>query len=460
MRERRTIEGKWWIHGDDKAAHFGTLVFDPETGLELTVKIPQSRSDAERFRTMHDPASVPTAIHGKDQHGHDVTAFEPFHFMHDVGSGLETYQIGGISAAIQNMRGESLDEPRFAVASVGFTLLAEWMNRKSVLSKTVEDGVACLKLQCHDRLEFQLETGVTLRIERAWLPQFGARELNVQFEYRIWLVFCDPRSAMAIYKGYACVLLRLLSLLTGERVFIEELSFYDCDPFVPGQGRPPKQSEFLTTNRGVAEAKRSVPAALMITRFEEVEGAFLNVLRRWFECHARLEPVLDLYFAILANRASSMESRFLFLAQALEVYHARSAQFTATEILAEDHQKRITAVLNTVPPDYLRWVREKLAYSNQKTLARRLDDILKLHPAEAAKLAAGVHEFAAKVRHTRNYYTHYDEELRRKGKIAEGAELRRVVFALEDLLQICLLKELGIQGPPIERILQRSASSE
>ena len=103
MRERRTIEGKWWIHGDDKAAHFGTLVFDPETGLELTVKIPQSRSDAERFRTMHDPASVPTAIHGKDQHGHDVTAFEPFHFMHDVGSGLETYQIGGISAAIQNM---------------------------------------------------------------------------------------------------------------------------------------------------------------------------------------------------------------------------------------------------------------------------------------------------------------------------------------------------------------------
>ena len=47
MNKPRTIEGQWWIHGDDKPAHFGILSFDPEVGLNLTVKIPQSRtSDA------------------------------------------------------------------------------------------------------------------------------------------------------------------------------------------------------------------------------------------------------------------------------------------------------------------------------------------------------------------------------------------------------------------------------
>jgi len=44
MNSPRIIEGQWWIHGDDKEAHFGSLTFDPEKGLELTVKIPRSRT--------------------------------------------------------------------------------------------------------------------------------------------------------------------------------------------------------------------------------------------------------------------------------------------------------------------------------------------------------------------------------------------------------------------------------
>lgn len=58
----------------------------------------------------------------------------------------------------------------------------------------------------------------------------------------------------------------------------------------------------------------------------------------------------------------------------------------------------------------------------------------------------------------RNYYTHYDQELWQSGKVAKGLELRRIMYVLHALLQVCLLKELGVEGKPIERILERNNS--
>lgn len=462
MNRPRIIEGQWWIHGDDREAHFGTLTFDPENGLQLTVKIPQSRTMEEALRSFTQPLKVPQVIHGKDEHGHDVTVFGHARIHRSVPSGLDTYQMSDIGAAILNFRGQSWEGSRFGVASINFTLLHEWMNRNSLpyTATTTENSLACVKFQSDDLLEFELRPGVSLKIEGTFLPQFSLSEYRVRFMHRAWLLFSEPGTARSIYDDYAFVLLRLFCLLTGERVFIEEFVFYDHDPFKSGGSGPLQQWELLVPNSGVTEAKRDIHAAQMIASFDEIAASFPLVLKRWFECHERLEPVLDLYFAVLANRASTVQSRFLFLAQALEVYHARFDRFCSAELPTEAHKARVKAIVDSAPTEHQAWLKEKLAFSNQKTLARRLDEILNLHHDEAARLTAKIDDFAAKVRHTRNYYTHYGEELRRLGKVAEGFELRRIMFALEDLLQICLLKELGIQGKPIDRILQRNASVE
>ena len=458
MNKPRIIEGRWWIHGDDKEAHFGTLSFDPERGLELTVKVPLSRTIGEALHNFTETPNVPQVIHGKDEHDHDVTLFGYSRLHRSAPLGLDTYQMSDIGAAMLNYRGQSLEESRFAVASVNYTLLHQWMNRKAVRETTMESGLACVKFQPHDLLEFQFSPGVRLRIEGIFLPSFSLSEYSVRFLHRAWFLFSELTTAKTIYDEYASVLLRLLCLLTGERVFIEEFVFYDRDPFEPGGSGPLQGRELLIPNSGVTQAKRDLHAAHMIASFEEIEASLGSVLKRWFECHERFEPVIDLYFAVLANRVSSAPSAFLFLAQALEVYHARSTKYSSTEMPAEAHKDRMKAVLQAAQQEYEAWMKEKLAYSNQKTLAKRLEEILNSHPAEATRLTAGVAGFAAKVRHTRNYYTHYDEELREKGKVAEGLELRRIIFALLGLIQICLLKELGIQGKPIDRILERNTA--
>jgi len=92
----------------------------------------------------------------------------------------------------------------------------------------------------------------------------------------------------------------------------------------------------------------------------------------------------------------------------------------------------------------------KIAYANQKTLAARIAEVLNDHKQEAAVLTAGIPDFANKVKHTRNYYTHYGEEGLEDGKVARGRELSRISLAPEGLIGTCLLKEIGVVGQPLE----------
>ncbi|MGP8199038.1 MAG: HEPN domain-containing protein [Limisphaerales bacterium] len=127
-------------------------------------------------------------------------------------------------------------------------------------------------------------------------------------------------------------------------------------------------------------------------------------------------------------------------------------------IPSDAYRSSVKAILEAAPAEHRAWLKEKLHFANQKTLAERINDILNLHSSEATQLASKIKDFAVKVRHTRNYYTHYMQETWESGKVAKGLELRRIAYALYFLLQICLLKELRIEGEPIKRILERSSS--
>ena len=461
MNKPRTIEGRWWIHGSDKPAHFGILSYDPETGLNLSVKIPQSRTDDEAWHEIFKgfPArpQVPQLVYGTDEHNKPVTLFGCGCAEWSITSGLDTYRIRSI-AAILNNKATSWEDARFPVACVHYSLLSQWLNRHP--RPQVEAGLLCFKVEAQMLVETELASDVHLKIEEIVLPQGSGMESRIEMSHRAWFFFPVHISAKSVLANYASVLLRGLSLLTGERVFIDDVSLHSCDPFKPSQDEHLETCELLIGNSGVTEARRDAHIPNMVAPFEEIRAYAKDVLKRWFECHERLEPVVDLYFAATSNPALSIQSRFLFLAQALEVYHARSTQFSSTESPIETHKARLRTVVQSVPTEYQPWVREKLSHSNQKTLAERISEVLSQHPNEAKLLATGISDFPTKVRHGRNYYTHYGQELYDSGKVPEGRELIRVTYALDGLLRICLLKELGVRGEPINRILKSSSSLE
>ena len=299
--------------------------------------------------------AVPDIIHGADKNDHPITIFGVGAINKNATSGLDTHSYGSIQCAILNCRGQDFDKARFPIACVNYTLLTKWMNRRLHLdSCKVEEETAChftsIKFKSQEILEYDVMPGVRLRIEGNTLRDRSSGEMRLEWLYHAWFLFDKPVDARTILDKYASVFLRLLCLLTGERVFIDELFFWDGDPFKPAQEQIPQSFELLMPNRGITEAKRDCFAPYMIANFEEVAAVFGSILNQWFECHERLKPVLDLYFAVLSGLVLTDESQFLLLAQALEVYHARS-KFDGSVQTTEDFRKRRDAILEKVPTE-------------------------------------------------------------------------------------------------------------
>lgn len=118
-----------------------------------------------------------------------------------------------------------------------------------------------------------------------------------------------------------------------------------------------------------------------------------------------------------------------------------------------EYKARLKRVLAVVADEDRTWVGEGLRYANKKTLAQRLTEILDRHPIEAVRIAGDMPDFADKIRHTRNYYTHFEERLKKRGKVAGDSEIILLTERMRRLLEVCFLKDLGLDGAPIRKIV-------
>jgi hypothetical protein len=449
LKDPCTIEGRWWIHGDEKPASYGVLNYEPEKGLLLTVNVPHLRTVDETFLSaIGRRAEVPNVIHGADEHNHPITLYGCSCRSHGVSTGLERYRIASM-AALLGHQGTSWNESKFVTVGVEYSLLNQWMDRTGSQRRAI-DPKAPMPL-----ITIELKSGVRLIIESTFAWKGGLNSEEHHFGHRMWFLFREPITLHEMHDRFVGVMLRLLCLLTGSQVFLDHFIVSDDDPFQPSR-KSSTTIELLQKSDGISHAERDRHAVHMVTSYQDVARRLQEVVCRWFECDEYLAPVLDLYSIVNAH-AATPQHRFLLLAHAFEAYHGRSPQFKSTELSPDEHRRRIKEILDRVPSELKDWTKDRLAFANQKTLAQRIAEIINEHQSEVRQLTANFPDFANVVRHTRNYYTHYTENLLLKGKVAQGAELMKLALILEYLLEICLLKELGITGEAISRILDRAS---
>lgn len=187
----------------------------------------------------------------------------------------------------------------------------------------------------------------------------------------------------------------------------------------------------------------------MFLPFENISDVFEDVIKAWFEKIEQLEPVYDLYFGTLYNPRMYLQHQFLNLTQAVEAYHRRTMK--NYELPEEEHAKRLEEIIKTAPSEHKEWLNNKLAYSNEPTLRKRLKEIFEMLGISSKEIFSDENHFISKVVDTRNYLTHYDEKL--KEKAARGKELFDLAKKLEKLLKMCILRELGFDQDKIKTLI-------
>lgn len=451
MKEPRTIEGRWHIFGRGHAAHFGVLQYDPEEGLDLTVKIPKSTSFDTSLAA--SPPPIPSTICGYDQHDQPVTLFGCSSGGSKVSGGLAVYGVHAIYALLGRHFSTTWKKLKFSGAYATYSSLNRWIARPAFDHKMEPGGKITMTHTHPPDIVIPIDTNTDLTITTG-----GSTHVDYFSEFRLtqdhamkFTFKGKPRNPRIIYGDYVLSLARLLTLFTGRRVYVDSV-FFDART----KGRPGRvRVELLAGNSGVTNADRSTPHSAAV-QFQEIKGAVATTVKEWFHNQQIYDSVLNLYFATLFVPNLYAPQQFLLLAQALEVYHNSNPKFSKSLQTRSKFRQRIRDILAKLPSTEQDWVKEGLHHANQKSLAQRLDDILSAHRTDVRKFISKPRRFADLIRHTRNYYTHFDPELKRKKKIAGDRNMFPMILKMRALLNICLFKDLGVNGAPIERVIKNA----
>jgi len=202
----------------------------------------------------------------------------------------------------------------------------------------------------------------------------------------------------------------------------------------------------------------------MITKFNQLSNP-VKLLNNWFDKQNYLEPIFDLYFAIMYNPRMYITNRLLLLTQALETYHIRIAderEGIENEFLDNDKFDELKIYFTEIVEKFLeketqQHFKIKIKYMNRKNLRKRLKEIINNFDYLENLLNINQREFVDKVVDTRNYYTHYDpEDLQKAIKLEE---LNPYINNLRIILATIILDEIGLSKNEIIEYIQRDRYS-
>ena len=447
MNERVTIEGRWWIFGADKDPHFGVLSYDPNDSTVLTVKIPGEGGIKSLFELFKQRKyAVQPTILGADKNNQPVSIFGCYVLNSVASFGQQDFVIHAMMV-VCGLQITAWDELCLDRISAEFTLLHNWVGASNL--EVIDGSTTTVTIAELKSAEYALDGNVRLNIWPTHAMHHGSGRLIIEEGHRVEFRFAEPRKVKEILLTHVESFRRFLSLTTGKVVFTDKLYTY-------AEGGHPEVT-FYRGNPGVSGAERKLPHLYMRASYQQIRASFGQVINRWYELESTIDDVLNLYFATIFNRNLYMHQQFLFLAQALEVYHRTSPNYKNMVQSKAEFRARKKQIVKAVPSEK-DWLNEKLAHANEKTLAQRLDDLLTTHADDVSQFIEDTKIFADSVRHTRNHFTHYGTEDEQMSKVAQGVDLIKITCQMQALLEICIFKDLGIIGEPIARIIKSSNS--
>jgi hypothetical protein len=421
--------GRWFLSGRKKSSIIGTVLFDE--GLpRLIVHVAHNSTDATALAGFHAfPPNEPRlrVIHGRDRLDNPVTLFGCGEPMQSVSAGLTTYTLE-VLAVLLGQEIESWDQPFFQTATVNLTHLHRWLDQPFVKRKG--SGTRSM-LQVSEPFEvmFELEPGVRMAFQQEIHSNCSWDEESIKQGAHVGFYFTTPRSLHEIMDRWVPWAQRLIGLLVGTGVGREKVRFFSHDATQPGlplHAWAGSSAELLGQNPKSRRTLLRAPNSFdMIAPYPAIADQMPRVIAAWHRMDREMRPVLDLFGAVALHHALYAQAQFLFLVQALEVYYALSGKFKG----------------------------------KGRSWSVRLQEIFNAHADISDKLFVGSTKMAERIANTRNELTHGRKKKPPEDLLNE-TEMDRVTWSLEALLWIILLRELGIEGEPVQRLLRRALDAK
>lgn len=130
-----------------------------------------------------------------------------------------------------------------------------------------------------------------------------------------------------------------------------------------------------------------------------------------------------------------------------------SNKFPSAELPENERQEMLAEAKHCLPPHIWKWAQGKLAL-NSRPLTQKLIDIFSAHPEESRRLLGDYQLAASRIAYTRNHLTHHSDNIN-VGRLIPNVEMGAISWKMEALLWIILLREIGLEGKCIQRVINK-----
>lgn len=281
-------------------------------------------------------------------------------------------------------------------------------------------------------------------VTSSWLPvcdiELMQEHISLDQQGYISIVFFEKKDIHEFVVLFTKIkrLIELCVLNTIDVTHIRAFNSSIYDEY--GNLKVPREIEIISSMKGSKNTEKDDVHIIKWLRLPELISN--DSFSLYIDKYEKMEPIVELFIETIYNRTMSPVRRFFNIVQALETYHSR---FVTNDM--EMFRDRIdNIILSQVPEENKEPYRKLLLAESKKfiTLRSRIADLMVANfeiifdTGEINRI-----DFPKVIALTRNYYTHYDEQIKKNGKVLENNELPIYTDILLHILEFYILKELG-----------------
>lgn len=457
MLEEKTYQGYWWTDENPDRKVPGDLKYEPNGRIELKILAPLN-TDMETLGP--DTIVEYERIYGLTEDDDYITLLNCTRDKVQLSMGNQGVQTSKyiISRFIEGHAFTDQQDIEFSNVSFEYPLLDQWANISGVsLQYGSDDG--------NDDNPLNMDAGDTFDITYEFQDRVRATadEYNISLNIRattkpsqVGGISIDESTKLRVEKDNGMITLEELFNLNKKLqdfvTFAVRKSTFPSDITATIQTDGPGNNSMNIVFDQVSEI--DPPDRINTPNFvlDDIHETFEETLSIWFDLYSQLEPVFNLYFGTKYNNTMYMNNQFLGFTQALETYHRR-LDYTGTYLDDDEFGEYKEELADTLHEDHDQSFQDHMVdgvfkHANEYSLRKRLNGLVAAHENVLADLPWNVDSEINPITNTRNYLTHYDDDIDE-----EMDRLYEFSLILEALLEACLLTDLGISEDHIRQRL-------
>jgi hypothetical protein len=436
--------GHWWLPEDPEKKVAGTVRFNSDGYITLDLL----ESFNEPPGTVVDGLFRPKLILGLTDGRKRITLYQTVRTGRTLPSMNPAFSANYLLVGGHFL---SRSDIRFSSLSANFTYFEEWMGHATFEPRVPSEDKVVAGYSEPEEIEVGVRAiDALIRIHSDSKKGGGDWLRSLEWEHTGLLTIIPQESRdLAWYREVLDSLQDLMTLLVGKPVFPKTVyAWAHRDEFTLGvfPNAGPVELFFNQPFRTLPPPRRSHHVTMItedvLLPLPSIVSDLPKIFNSWFRTAEAFGPVYDLFLGALYNTKAYPQSEFLSLMQALESYHRRTrrGKYVRDEEYEEYRRAIVSGIPGVVPKGLKDSLKKRLEYGNEYSLRKRLKELITPFP-EKLILKANPN-FINEVVDTRNYLTHYTDEL--KEKALHGPRLLKANEDLRALLTSLLYRRLGV----------------